>query len=37
VIEEAWRALGLKNRHVLARLIAKHGLEIRKRPGKGAR
>jgi DNA-binding NtrC family response regulator len=37
VLETTWRALGLKNRHVLARLIAKHGLQIRKRPrGRGA-
>jgi DNA-binding NtrC family response regulator len=34
VIETTWRALGLKNRHALARLIAKHGLEIRKRAGR---
>jgi len=34
VIEATWRALGLKNRHALARLIAKHGIEIRKRPGR---
>jgi two-component system nitrogen regulation response regulator GlnG/two-component system response regulator HydG len=32
-IEATWRALGLNNRHALARLIAKHGIEIRKRPG----
>ena len=32
-IEAAYRALGLKNRFVLGRLIAKHGLEVRRRRG----
>ena len=32
VLETAWRALGLKNRFVLMRLIAKHRLEVRRRP-----
>lgn len=32
VIEATWRALGLKNRFVLLRLIKRHNLEIRKRP-----
>lgn len=32
-LEPTWRALGLKNRHALARLIVKHGLEVRRRPG----
>jgi transcriptional regulator with GAF, ATPase, and Fis domain len=31
-IELAWRALGLGNRYALRRLIAKHGLEVRRRP-----
>jgi two-component system nitrogen regulation response regulator GlnG/two-component system response regulator HydG len=31
-IEKAWRALGLSSRHSLARLVRKHGLEVRKRP-----
>jgi hypothetical protein len=30
-LEDAWRALGLKNRYVLRRLIAKYGLEVRRR------
>jgi two-component system nitrogen regulation response regulator GlnG/two-component system response regulator HydG len=30
VQERAWRELGLKNRHVLIRLIRKHGLSIRR-------
>jgi DNA-binding NtrC family response regulator len=38
-IETAYRALGLKNRFALGRLIAKHGLEVRRtrphRPGPG--
>jgi DNA-binding NtrC family response regulator len=34
LIESAWRALGLKNRHVLTRLMAKHGVEVRRRHGK---
>jgi two-component system nitrogen regulation response regulator GlnG/two-component system response regulator HydG len=33
VLELTWRALGLKNRFVLVRLIKKYGLEVRKRPG----
>ncbi len=37
VLEHAWRALGLKNRYELARLIAKYGLEVRHRPGLGPR
>jgi DNA-binding NtrC family response regulator len=37
MIEAAWRALGLKNRFVLNRLIAKHGLEVRRRHGQGMR
>jgi two-component system nitrogen regulation response regulator GlnG/two-component system response regulator HydG len=31
-IEQTWRALGLGSRHVLARLISKHGLEVRRSP-----
>lgn len=31
VIEDAWRPLGLSSRHALARLIKRHGLEIRRR------
>ena len=31
VQELAWRELGLSSRHALARLIAKHGLEVRRR------
>ncbi len=31
VLEDAWRSLGLSSRHALARLIKKHGLEIRRR------
>jgi DNA-binding NtrC family response regulator len=34
VIERAWRPLGLPSRHALARLIRKHGLELRRTPGK---
>lgn len=30
-IERTWRALGLSNRYALRRLIAKHGLEVRRR------
>jgi transcriptional regulator with GAF, ATPase, and Fis domain len=30
-IEETWRVLGLASRHVLFRLIRKHGLEVRRR------
>ena len=33
VIEATWRALTLKNRFALTRLIAKYGLEVRRRPG----
>ena len=29
VVSRAWKALGLKNRHVLSRLMKKHGLERR--------
>lgn len=32
VVEATWRALGLKNRFVLLRLIKRYDLEIRKRP-----
>lgn len=32
VVETTWRALGLKNRFVLLRLIKRYDLEIRKRP-----
>jgi DNA-binding NtrC family response regulator len=31
VIGDAWRQLGLSSRHALARLIKKHGLEIRRK------
>jgi hypothetical protein len=31
-IEQAWKALGLKNRYALRRLIAKHRIEVRRRP-----
>jgi DNA-binding NtrC family response regulator len=34
LIESTWRALGLKNRHVLARLMARHGVEVRRKHGK---
>ncbi|HWL89245.1 MAG TPA: sigma 54-interacting transcriptional regulator [Polyangiaceae bacterium] len=34
VIERAWRPLGLPSRHALARLIRKHGLEVRRPHGK---
>jgi DNA-binding NtrC family response regulator len=37
VIEKAWRELGLKNRHALARLISKYGLEVRRRSSTVAR
>src|SRR6185436_9124441 len=30
-LELAWRELGLKNRYVLRRLLAKYGLEVRRR------
>jgi two-component system nitrogen regulation response regulator GlnG/two-component system response regulator HydG len=30
-LEDAWRALGLANRYALRRLVAKYGLEIRRR------
>ena len=33
VIEDAWRELGLSSRYVLRRLIARHGLVVRRRPG----
>jgi two-component system response regulator HydG len=33
-LEPTWRALGLKNRHALSRLIAKHELEVRRKPGR---
>jgi two-component system nitrogen regulation response regulator GlnG/two-component system response regulator HydG len=33
-MEPTWRALGLKNRHVLARLIKRHDLEVRRRPSR---
>jgi DNA-binding NtrC family response regulator len=33
VIELAWRELGLSSRHALSRLIAKHGLVVRRRHG----
>jgi two-component system nitrogen regulation response regulator GlnG/two-component system response regulator HydG len=32
IIEDAWRPLGLSSRHALARLIRKHGIEVRRRP-----
>jgi DNA-binding NtrC family response regulator len=31
-LEATWRALGLPSRHALARLVKKHGLEVRRRP-----
>jgi DNA-binding NtrC family response regulator len=34
VLELTWRALGMKNRFALLRAIKKHGLVIRKQPGK---
>jgi DNA-binding NtrC family response regulator len=37
VIEQAWKALGLRNRYVLARLITKHGIEVRRRRGRQLR
>ena len=37
VLERTWRALGLKSRYVLTRLIEKHGLEVRRRPSYGPR
>ena len=33
-IEKTWRALGLANRHVLNRLVRKHGLSVTKQPGR---
>ena len=33
-IEKTWRALGLASRHVLTRLIKKHGLQVRRTPGR---
>jgi two-component system nitrogen regulation response regulator GlnG/two-component system response regulator HydG len=35
-IEQTWRALGLSNRFALLRLIKRHDLEVRRRPGRGA-
>lgn len=32
VQDKVWRALGLSSRHVLGRLIKKHGLEVRRAP-----
>jgi hypothetical protein len=32
-IEKTWRALGLPNRYVLRRLIAKHGVAVTRRGG----
>jgi two-component system nitrogen regulation response regulator GlnG/two-component system response regulator HydG len=32
-LEKTWRALGLSNRYVLRRLIAKHGLSVTRRAG----
>jgi two-component system nitrogen regulation response regulator GlnG/two-component system response regulator HydG len=34
-IEQTWRALGLANRFALLRLIKRHDLEVRRRPGRG--
>jgi hypothetical protein len=34
VLEESWRALGLRNRFALMRLIKRHDLEVRRRPGR---
>ena len=31
-LEKTWRALGLANRHVLSRLVRKHGLSVTKQP-----
>jgi len=33
IIEQAWRALNLRNRFALLRLIKKHGLEVTRKPG----
>ncbi len=33
-IERTWRALGLSSRHVLNRLVRKHGLSVTKQPGR---
>jgi len=33
-LEPSWRALGLKNRHALQRLIKRHDLEVRRRPSR---
>jgi hypothetical protein len=33
ILDQTWPALGLKNRHALARLIAKYGIEVTRRPG----
>jgi DNA-binding NtrC family response regulator len=32
IIDQAWRALGLRNRHALARLITKHNIVVTRRP-----
>jgi DNA-binding NtrC family response regulator len=32
ILDQAWRALGLRNRHVLARLITKHNIAVMRRP-----
>jgi DNA-binding NtrC family response regulator len=37
VVEDTWRVLGLSSRHVLRRLIAKYGIEVRRRPGQSDR
>jgi two-component system nitrogen regulation response regulator GlnG/two-component system response regulator HydG len=34
VLEQTWRALGLKNRFVLLRLVKRYDLEVRRRPGR---
>jgi len=34
VLEQTWRALGLKNRFALLRLVKRYDLEIRRRPGR---
>jgi hypothetical protein len=33
-LEPTWRALGLKNRFALLRLVKRYDLEIRRRPGR---
>jgi two-component system nitrogen regulation response regulator GlnG/two-component system response regulator HydG len=35
ILERTWRALGMKNRFELIRLIRKHQLHVRRRPGQG--